>query len=179
MTKPSSELEIRKQIYNLIEKNPGIRFTKIIEILKISNPLALYHLRYLYKQDLITIEKETGSTRFYIKGQTGVFDKKYISLLRQEILLKIVLYLLQHPYSKHKELIQQFNLAPSTISYHLKKLITNDIIKIYKGPKDYGYIVTDEKEIVKFLFKYKPSRIATGMKDTWDDFTIYWKKKNK
>lgn len=177
MKKESEELEIRKKIYDLIEKNPGIRFIKIIEILKVSNPLGLYHLRYLEKKDLITIEKEKGSTRFYIKGQIGSFDKKYISILRQEIPLKIILYLLQNPCSRHKDLIQQFNLSPSTISYHIKKLVKNNIIEIEKGAGGYGYKIIDEEKIIKFLFKYKLTRIATGVQNTWKDFTIYWENK--
>ena len=43
----SAELEIQKQIYSIIKKQPGLNMSKISELLNINVPLTLYHLRYL------------------------------------------------------------------------------------------------------------------------------------
>ena len=95
-----------------------------------------------------------------------------MSILRQEIPLRIVLFLLKHPYSKHKEILKNFDIASSTLSYHLKKLIKKGIIANQPIADTEGYVVVNEKKIVNFLIKYKPSRVALGLKDTWSDFTI-------
>ena len=171
--KDSTELETRKQIYTIIEKHPGLNISKIAELLNINVPLTLYHLRYLERHDLITIIKENGYTRCYIKGEVGVEDKKILSILRQEIPLRIVLFLLKNPLSRHKEILEHFEIGKSTLSYHLKKLVKREIIAIHTIGGEQGYSVTDKKVIISFLIKYKPSRVALGLKDTWVDFTVH------
>ena len=47
--KESVELEIRKKIFSLIVKNPGLNIRKIAELLNIETSLTIYHLRYLLK----------------------------------------------------------------------------------------------------------------------------------
>jgi len=170
--KEAAELETRKQIFNLISENPGLNISKIAEILNIETSLTIYHLRYLLKNDLINIVKERGYTRCYIKGEVGVEDKKILSILRQELPLKIVLFLLKNPFSKHKDILGFLDVAPSTLSYHLKKLMDKGIVDVHFVENGVGYVVISEKRIISFLIKYKPSRVAMGMKDTWADFTI-------
>jgi len=172
----SSELETQKKIFLLISNHPGLHLNKIAQLLSINRPLTIYHLRYLEKHGLIIQVKEKGFTRCYVSGKVGIEDKKKLSILRQEIPLKIVLFLLENPYSKHKEILEKFDIAKSTLSYHLKKLIKHGIINTSEEGDDKGYAIISEKEIIRFLIKYKPSRIALGLKDTWADFTIYGEK---
>ncbi len=174
--KEIQELETQKQIYQLVEKQPGLHLATIAERLEITTPLLLYHLRYLQKHGLIIMEKEKGYTRCYIKGKIGIRDKKLLSLLRQHIPLRIIMYILQHPYAKHKEILKQFDLAKSTLSYHLKKLQKHNIISFESVGGEQGFIIVDEQEIIQCLLKYKPSRVAKGMEDTWTDFTVHSKK---
>lgn len=171
-----AELETQKQIYMLISKEPGLHIGKIAELLDIKVPLAIYHIRYLEKHDLITIVKERGYTRCYLIGMVGIKEKKILSLIRQETPLKIVLYLLKKPHSKHKELLEHFDIAKSTLSYHLKKLMKRGIVDVQLADGEQGYCIINEQEIIKILIKYKPSRVALGVKNTWEDFTIYYKK---
>lgn len=176
--KEAAELETQKKIYMLISKEPGLNLTKISELLNINVPLTIYHLRYLEKHELITVIKEKGYTRCYAKGQVGIRDKKILSLLRQEIPLKIVLFLLKHHHAKHKEILEQFNIAKSTLSYHLKKLLSCGVLQVISVENEQWYAVVHEKEILSCLIKYKPSRIAFGLNDTWADFTVHKKQKN-
>jgi predicted transcriptional regulator len=174
--KEPAELEIQKQIYLLIEREPGLHLTKIADLLDITTPLLLYHVRYMEKHELITLEQEKGFTRCYIKGTIGSEDRKRLSLLRQHMPLKIVLFLLQNPLSKHKDILEKFNISKSTLSYHLKKLVDQKIITIQRIDEEEGYRVIDEDEIIRWLIKYKPSRIAMGVNDTWSGFTVLKKK---
>ena len=93
--------------------------------------------------------------------------------------MKIVLFLLKNPHSKHREILEHFDIAKSTLSYHLKKLVKNGIISDVSINEGQGFTVIDEEKIVRFLIKYKPSRVALGLKDTWIDFTVRKKEDNK
>ena len=118
----STELETQQKIYRLITEHPGLSLSTIASILHIKEPIILYHVRNLIKHELIMVIREKGFTRCYVKGTVGTKDKKLISILRQEIPLKIVLYLLKYPNSRHKEILEHFHLAKSTLSYHINNL---------------------------------------------------------
>jgi len=163
------DLKIRRKIYNLIKKNPGLHAKKISEILTVKGQLADYHLLYLEREGIINGIKEEGYRRYYVKGKIGILDRKRIAILRQEIPLKIVLFLLKNPNSQHKEIYEQFQIAKSTLSYHLKKLVRCNIISENFGGKDKRYKVTDEKEIITLLIRYKPYSRIENLKDAWID----------
>jgi predicted transcriptional regulator len=166
------DLEIRRTIHNLLLRNPGLNLTDIAEILNVSIPLAKYHLEYMEKHEVISTKKQEGFRRYYIKGKIGVDTKYKLSVFRQEIPLQITIFLLKHPYSSHKKILEQFAIAPSTLSSHLKKLVAHDIISEKHLGEKRGYVVVNEKEIIALLIRYKPSRVLRRFKDTWSDFSI-------
>jgi predicted transcriptional regulator len=166
------ELDIRRKIYNLILKNPGIHFSKIAEILEIRTSLVDYHVLFLEKHDLISSDKETGYKRLYAKGKIGTKEKKYLFILRQKTLLNIVIQLLREGNLKHKEILDNVDVSPSTLSYHLKKLIKSDIIEENKNSKKQGYFIKNKQEIISILIQYKPYNLLDGFEDIWIDLTV-------
>ena len=168
------ELETRRKIYNLIARNPGLHFSKIADMLSLRLSLAEYHLLYLEKNKIVISVKEKGYKRYYMEGsKIGVEDKKILSLLRQEIPLRVVLFLLKHANSKHRDILKSLDCAPSTLSYHLKKLVKNGIIAINDEHKDEnGYSIVNANEIVKIIVSYKPYAVLESFKDIWGDLTV-------
>jgi predicted transcriptional regulator len=166
------DLETRKKIYRLIEKNPGLNLSAIAEMLQMNVPLVDYHTRYFEKQELITVVKEGGYKRYYVKGAVGVAEKRFFELLRQEIPLKIVLFLLKNPHSSHGEIHQVFEISKSTLSYHLAKLVKHNIIGVRVHGDEKTYVVVNEQKMVRFLVRYRPSRVLKRFKETWLDFSI-------
>jgi predicted transcriptional regulator len=168
-----SEFEIRKKIYSLINKNPGLHFRRIVKLLDISLQLADYHLLYLEKLDLISSVKEAGYKRYYINGDIGRDDRKRLSLLRQEIPLKIILLLLKEYSLTHKDILKYFDIAASTLSYHLKKLVISGLIYIEFENNEKRYKIHDKKVIIDLLIKYKPFSMIDNFSKVWKDFM--WK----
>jgi len=168
----SFDLETRKKIYRLIEQNPGLNLSTIAEMLSLDFQLVDYHTRYFEKHDLITIVKESGFKRYYVKGSVGVFEQKLFDVLRQEIPLKIVLFLLKNPSAKYQEILAAFDISKSTLSYHLKKLVKNKIVANQVQGDDRVYVVVDEKEVMRFLLRYRPSDVLKRFKDAWDEFGL-------
>jgi len=167
------ELKNRKKIYHLIKKNPGINLTDISKITKLSIQLIDYHASHLEKFNLIEIDRKIGFRRYYPKDKIGAKEKQYLSVLRREIPLKIVLYLIENPYSHHRKILDNFEISASALTYHLNKLIKNEIIVFTKKEGEHGtYSVKDKNEIIKFLISYKPHKILKRFKDTWDEFHI-------
>jgi predicted transcriptional regulator len=163
------ELEIRRKIFNLIAKNPGLHARKIAEILAIQGQLTDYHLAYLEREELIVTVKEEGYRRCYVKGKLGVTERARIAILRKETPLRIVLFLLQHPYSLHKDILESVGVVKSTLSYHLDKLVKHQIIKVQAEGSEKRYALVNEKELYDLLIRYKPYSRIESFKDTWVD----------
>jgi predicted transcriptional regulator len=163
------ELEIRRKIYNLILKNPGLHARKIAEILSLQGQLCDYHLLYLERNEIVSAIKEEGFRRYFPTGKLGFADRKRLSILRKETPLKIIVFLIKNPFSTHKEILEQLNVVKSTLSYHLTKLLNNGIITIHIQEGEKRYTLTNEKEIIALLIKYKPYSRIDSMKDTWVD----------
>ena len=162
------DLEIRRKIHELLEKNPGLHLSKIAEMLSLRISHVEYHLLYMEKNELITTTKEKGYTRYYLSGiEIGTKEKKILAILRQEVPLRIVLLIIKKKKAKHGELLTEVDVAASTLSYHLKKMVNKELltITINKGEKEYS--VNNEKEIIQIIIKYKPYMVLESFKDTW------------
>lgn len=168
--KDKEDLEVKRKIFNLIKKNPGLHASKIAEILNISWELANYHIIYLERNDLINIIKKDGYNRCFTSGEIGEKDRDVLSLLRQKNPLKIVLFLLMKPYSKFNEILVEVKVAPSTLSYHLKKLMDKQIIDSELIKNEKRFFVRERKYVIQILINYKPHSLIKDYEDMWKDF---------
>ncbi len=169
----SIELKTRREIYDLVLKHPGLHLSKIAEMLKIRISLVEYHLLYLEKNEIFVAVKEKGYKRFYVQeSRIGSSEKKILSILRQDVPLRVVLFLLKNPRSSHKEILRNIDKAASTLSYHIKKLVKKDIIDIQVIGKEKGYVVLNEKKIIGIITRYKPYMVLESFKDVWKDLQV-------
>lgn len=166
------ELGTRKEIFESISAHPGIHLSKIAELLNLRTSLAEYHLLFLIKNDVIYVDKSTGYNQYYVKGTVGTFDKKMLSLLRRKHILEIVLFLLHHEYVHHKQILKQVDISASTLSYHLDKLVKNDMVEVHSRGKEKGYKLKDKEMILRILLQYKPFDLLEGFQDIWSDLSI-------
>jgi predicted transcriptional regulator len=174
MPEQSSELEIQKQIYSLVVKEPGLTLSKVAETLGISVELARYHLQYLEKNEIVSSTKEEKFRRYFLVNKVGVREKEYFSVFRQEMLLKIVLFILHNPYARHGEIVIYFNIRTrSLLSYYLNKLQKKEIIQIQFEGKERRYVIVNEMEIIQFLMKYEPYSAVDGIQESWTQFTVH------
>ena len=71
------DLEKRRKIYHLIEKHPSLNLSSIAEMLNMSVQLVGYHTKSMEENALLTITKEEGYKRYYVKGKIGSRDKNF------------------------------------------------------------------------------------------------------
>jgi predicted transcriptional regulator len=70
------ELETRRNIFDLLKKNPGLHLSKIAQTLKLRVSLVEYHLTYLEKHGLLISDIHTGYKRYIIAGEAKSVQKK-------------------------------------------------------------------------------------------------------
>lgn len=167
------ELDSRRDIYELVEDQPGVHLSKIADLLEMNVSLAEYHLRFLEKNDLIKSVKKKGYKRYFpTKEMVEPEDKEILFELRKEVPLTIVFLLIENGRMTHKEILKEMDIAKSTLSYHLKKLEDMDILNSKKYGKKKGYSLKNRKEVVQLLVKYKPQDVIDGFADIWKDLQL-------
>jgi len=168
MPKPEIEVENRKKIYELIEEFPGLHMREIKRRTDMSMNLVRYHLDQLKKYGVVEEVEEGEYKRYYPKeGERRVDfeDKRYLALLREEIPLSVVVYLLSEgePVS-HSDIKEELDIAASTLSYHLKKMRKKGLLE----KQGRQYWLSEPEEISNLLVKYEPP------KDVIDEFIDLW-----
>jgi predicted transcriptional regulator len=161
------ELNTRKKIYLLVKKYSGCHLRELERLSKLPLGTLKHHLDYLTKYDLILRDKQ-GSNLRYFSSDLEAENSHLLGVLRQKSLRDIILSILAHGNCTHKFLVTSTHLSPSTISWHLKKLLREKILKLEE--KTYALLIPEEA-IVKLLITYKESfldSLVNQVIDMWE-----------
>ena len=123
-----SNMDARSKIYDHIDKNPAIHQAQISKALKIPLSTLRYHLRFLMKQNLIKINTDGGFIRYTTVDKIGRQEKKILCFIRKEVPRNILIYIASNVVCSQKELSKELHKTPSTIKFHINKLVKLDII---------------------------------------------------
>lgn len=148
------EVDTRRDIYEALQASPGAHFSELQRDLDLATGTLQYHLRVLEDRDLIEIKKDGRYTRYFPSFEVDRRDKDALGLLRQETPRRIVLDLLEHETSQLTEISDRLDLAPSTISFHMDKLMEADVAR---RPERGRYELVDEARLMDLLTTYQES----------------------
>lgn len=168
------DLETRKRIFEFISTSPGAHFREIERRLSLPIGVIAYHIKYLEEKEMISAKIEGKYTRYYVVGKLGSKDKNLMSILRQEIPRRILMHVIMHPGCTHKDLLELFEVSPSTLSFHIKKLLDGALIRQEKEGREHKYFIINEDEVAKSLVLYKKSFLDSVV----DSFTSTWMEMN-
>jgi predicted transcriptional regulator len=166
------DLETRREIFELISEYPGLHFREILRRLEISSGNLNYQLNYLTKHEIIVTISDGNLKRYYVMGKVKGKEKRILACLRNETSRGLVLFLLLNPNSQFNEIASNFDLAPSKLAYHLKKLVEKDIIEKTKKGRTTLYKAKDDEIIANVLISFKPSfidSIVENFIEAWKD----------
>ena len=155
--KKELELETRREIFELISGFPGLHFREILRRLDTSSGNLNYQLKYMVKHEILVPIHDGNLKRYYIVGKVKAGEKRILACLRNETARGLVLYLLLNPSSQFNEMASKFDLAPSKLAYHLKKLLEKEIIEKERKGRTTLYKVVDEETLANVLITYSPS----------------------
>lgn len=165
------ELEVRKNIYDTVCKYPGIHLRELQRKTGLATGSLDYHLHFLYKRGLIRKEKDSRFIRYYNALQAYSEEEKHLlSVLRQETLRRIVIYLIQKKKATATNISRDLELTPSNLSGHLRTLEKQDIIRYKKKGRFRFYSVIDAEMIVRCLVLHKKSFLDKMV----DNFISAW-----
>lgn len=172
---PALELEVRRDIYRLIEDKPGLHVRAIQKALDLPYGTTTYHLNYLEKAGLVTPKMDGGFKRYYASHKVSRRDKEILTLLRQKVPRRICTHLLLDPGMTHQELLEEFEISASTLSYHMKKLVEADVVRQEKEGRHSHYHVEERDDVARLLIAYRPTfvdDVVDRFVDAWTDVEV-------
>ena len=93
-------------------------------------------------------------TRYFV-ANISKQDSNIIGCIRSRVTRNIIIFILQNEYCTFNEIVEHVEKAPSTISWHIKRLKDVGILRVVYGNDHLLYSLTDKVKVDKVLLKYK------------------------
>lgn len=157
--------ELQQKLLVSIDENPGIRYRELLRLTKLSNGVLSYHINRLEKMDFVIVERRARMTRFFPRNISNEI-MGVMGSLRNQTAYEIIKLLYDRGPIPQQEIINYTKKAASTISWHMKKLMDDNIVCIkdkniiYDGNNDVG-IKTQHKKLN--LYELLNRNIVNGL----------------
>ena len=171
-------LDIRRIIYQFILKNPGLHFRELVRRLNIPRSTLEYHLKYLEKKEFLIIKRDSKYNNYFISKDIDKREKNILQIIRIETTRNVLLYVFFMVVASQIELSKELDKHPTTINFHLKRLLKHGIIetveiengvinttsinaqivKREKSKNEIFYMIKEAKEIDKLLTIFYKNR---------------------
>lgn len=173
MTDRELDLESRRAIYQYVATNPGVHFRGLLESLDYAQGTVQYHLRWLETQGLIEESDDGKFTRYYPADSFDEIDQTVMNALRREYARRVLAHLVADGPLSTGELSDRLGKSPSTVSWHLSKLVDADLVTKERQGRRVEYELTDPDRI-KYLYtihrKTFTDRVVDRLLDLWDSY---------
>lgn len=166
------DLENRRRIYQLLLKYPGMYLREMEKELGLAIGVLEYNLSIMEKKEILMVEREGNRKRYFVREQFSSADKATIALLRQEIPRRIVIFLMLHTGASFQDVLAQFKISKSTLSFHIKKLTEAGIVAAEKDGRSTSYTVRDPEDTARVILTYKASfldAVVDRFAEVWGD----------
>ncbi|WP_460007403.1 winged helix-turn-helix transcriptional regulator [Methanogenium cariaci] len=138
------ENERRTKIYEEIQKTPGIIATEMETVTGINRSSLRHHLEILEREGLIVSQKITKQRHYFENHHK--YSQEYqlaMSVLDGETTRDIFGYITAHPGCTQKDLSEHAKVSGPTISWHIDKLRSGNLVTIEKE-KNYHHYYPEE-----------------------------------
>ena len=151
------ELDARRHIYEHILATPGTHLRGVHRAVRLPFGQVLYHLNYLEKLELVVVKKDGKFSRYFVKNLIGRREKDVISVLRHEVPRTISVLLLFHEEMTHKQILEHVTVSPSTLSFHLAKMVEAEVASREQRGRESIYKLVDPTLATKTLMRHRAS----------------------
>lgn len=157
------DLATRRRIYGHIVDHPGRFLREIQRDLDMAMGTLEFNLAELVKHGLVTVS-EAENKRFF-PARMDASEKRLLGILRQEIPRRIAVELLQKLESTPSRMSEVLGLLPSTLNYHLAKLVEAGVIERRRDGRQSYYRLPDPEPVLRLMIAHRASfldRIVDG-----------------
>lgn len=120
---------VQQKLLTCIDENPGIRYRELLRMTNSSNGVLSYHINKLEKMELVTVERRSRMTRIFPRNISNDITG-LMGFLRNQTSYEIIKLVHDRGPISQQEIIKYTCKAASTISWHMKKLMQDNIVCI-------------------------------------------------
>lgn len=170
------ELDTRKRIFEAIRASPGIHLRELERCLSVAVGNLQYHLHYLEKRNLIMQMRDEQFVRYFVKDkELDDNGRMVMSFLRKKACRHILVTLMEEPGMNNKDISLAIGLSPSTVSWHLNKLVAAGVVKRTVNGRESNFLVVDPENVTELIISYKGSFFDKLL----DNFIEMWELETK
>jgi predicted transcriptional regulator len=122
------EHPLRQQITDLVAAEPGIHFQELVRRLDAGRGTMEHHLRKLVSANVLTMQVSQGFTCFFPKGKVDRHMMAAAPVLKSEGARQILQAIQANPGVPAQDVAATIGLTPSTVNYHLKRLVASGLV---------------------------------------------------
>jgi predicted transcriptional regulator len=138
-----------------IDSKPGIRYRQLLRKTNLANGVLSCRLGILEKSKNIKIDRSRYDRTSYYPTYVNKRDWRVIECISNSTTIQIIQFLMNREYPpRFKEIVGHAKRAPSTISYHLKRLTKARIVSVDQN-RLYGYRLINKARILRILSQYE------------------------
>ena len=118
--------ETRGRIADAVRDRPGIHFNGLVRSLDLATGQVQYHLKQLRNDEEVVKTELYGRTHYFPDTYTD-WERRTLSLLRRETTRDVVAVLFENGSARPNDLVDELDLARSTLEWHLDHLVEQDV----------------------------------------------------
>lgn len=152
--------ETRTRIAETVRSKPGIHFNGIVRTCDLATGQVQYHLEWLLSEDEL-VKADLYGRSHYFPDEYDDWERRALSLLRRETTLDVASVILETGPVTPIELVEELDLARSTLEWHLDHLVEQDIIeKRYTTEDPVVLEVTRPEDLIVLVSEADPTLLG-------------------
>ena len=143
--------ETAERILLFVQNNPGCYLRKIKEMIQISQGTVQYHTDRLEKAGKITSTRNGLYKHYFPVGVFEKNEKEILQTLGQETARRILMILVEQHTPTQTDIVKNTRLSPSSINWHMRRLIDLRLVMEIKEGKHRIYQLEDRKATSTYI----------------------------
>lgn len=149
--------ETRDRLRRHVEAHPGLHFNALVRRLDLAPGQVQYHLRRLAGDDRVVGDDLYGQTHYFPPGFDPI-ERRTLALARRETARDVLFYLLERDEVPAAAVADDLDLARSTLSYQLERLVDADLVTERRDDRRKVYVsLARPDETLRLLRRIRPS----------------------
>lgn len=147
----------RLRIYQAVEASPGIHLRALERTLSMPLGTLDYHLHQMTRAGLLHVRAFGRVKSFFANDGADRRDRDYLYYLRLHTPRQILVRALEKAPVGFSELAHALPISPSTLSFHLKKLVAAGMLTSARRDGKMWYTCVDPERVRRLLLDNKGS----------------------
>jgi DNA-binding transcriptional ArsR family regulator len=139
------ENDTRREVYEIVEDNPGVCIQEVADQADVSYSTASYHLKRLVRMDYVTRREDGNKVLYYKNGGTFTAEEQeLIPVLQNEEAMRVFHHIVENPWCYRAEVAEALDVSHTTVNWHLDRLQDADLVEEHREGRSCHLNVNEE-----------------------------------